>query len=58
MHFNLSEERQMLKDTIDRFLSDHYGKIKNHHETPDSNENYVTSQKKIRSKKHRINNEN
>jgi len=32
MHFNLSEERQMLKDTIDRFLSDHYGKIKNHHE--------------------------
>ena len=32
MHFNLSEERQMLKDTIERFLSDNYGKIKNHHE--------------------------
>ena len=40
MHFNLSEERQMLKDTVERFLSDNYGKIKNHHEYSTLNEGY------------------
>ena len=40
MHFNLSEERQMLRDTIERFLSDNYSKIKSHHEYSTLNEGY------------------
>ena len=40
MHFNLSEERQMLRDTVERFLSDNYSKIKNHHEYSTLKEGY------------------
>ena len=32
MHFNLSEERKMLKESCDRLLIDHYTQYKNHHE--------------------------
>ncbi len=40
MHFNLSEERKMLRDTIERFLSDKYSKIKNHYEYSTLREGY------------------
>ena len=36
MHFNLSEERKMLKESCDRLLNDHYTKYKNHHEVSSS----------------------
>lgn len=36
MHFNLSEERKMLKESCDRLLNDHYTQYKNHHEVSSS----------------------
>lgn len=36
MHFNLSEERKMLKESCNRLLNDHYTKYKNHHEVSSS----------------------
>ena len=36
MHFDLSEERKMLKESCDRLLNDHYTKHKNHHEVSSS----------------------
>ena len=36
MHFNLSEERKMLKESCDRLLIDHYTQYKNHHEASSS----------------------